>query len=59
MIEITSENNLNITSYGYKLKYKTFSENLSESLTRFLAGLNGIYYLIVIKHRYILTDNFL
>ena len=28
MIEIISENNLNITSYGYKLKYKTFSENL-------------------------------
>ena len=26
--EIISENNLNVTSYGYKLKYKTFPENL-------------------------------
>ena len=25
--KIISENNLNVTSYGYKLKYKTFPEN--------------------------------
>ena len=28
MKKFISENNLNVTSYGYKLKYKTFTENL-------------------------------